>query len=417
MTFFATQSSVDEAVDAPLTLAVHGRLRTVLSAVDYFRVRLNEGAWVTLPSLLLVADTFAWQPPVRLTGLGQGLNTVDVALTEEGTELDKLYLTTSARRPGGEGPAAGNCDADELNLPPVAVAQALPNGGTAPLEVLLDGTYSFDDDGLIESYAWAWDNGGSATGPSPTVTFAAGTYTVTLTVTDDFGATGTSEVIIPVTGLPDGPDGLPQTAFWLEAECAAVGDTWTMLQDMAVSGGQSITVNGVNATTTPPDDLPANRARFTLQNALAGSYHLFARVDAPDNRSDSYWVRINDGPWFAWASGMRQGVGYQWNGYPGGLIALQDGTNTIDFAYREAGAVLDKLHLNQSGEAPVNLGPAATNCSPVDQAATRFAFEAECTEQSGSWRPVTNPMVSGGKYVTCVGPSSLRHAFRSRPYR
>ena len=399
--------TVGGAVDSAASLAVYGRLRTILPAVEYVRVRLNGGEWVTSPSLLFVADTFAWQPPVTLTGLIRGVNTVDVALTDEGTELDKLLMTTSAVLPTGTGQEATNCTADELNLPPVAIAQALPEGGTAPLEVLLDGTYSFDDDGLIESYTWTWDDGGTATGAAPTVTFGAGTYTVTLTVTDDFGATGTNDVIIRVDGVTAEPDSLPQTAFWLEAECAAVGSAWSTIQDLAVSGGQAAVVRGAGATAAPPTDLPANRLRFTLRQVLAGSYHLFARIDAPDNRSDSYWVRVNDGPWIAWASGMRQGAGYQWNGYPAGPIELEDGVNFIDFAFREAGTVLDKLHLNQTGKTPLGFGAVATNCSLVEEVAPHFAFEAECVQRTGNWRPVTDPMVSGGKYVTCIGPNSL----------
>ena len=399
--------TVDQAVDSTLTLAVYGRLRTILPAVDYFQVRLNGGPWITLPSLLFVADTFAWQPPVRLSGLAPGTNLLDVALISAGTELDKLYLTTSAGgRPTGPGQPATNCDAGELNVPPVAIAQALPEGGTAPLEVILDGSQSFDDDGTVVSYAWAWDDGGSASGPTPTVTFAAGTYTVTLTVTDDVGATGTSEVIIPVTGLPSEPE--PQTTFWLEAECATVGSAWTTLQAGPVSGGQSVVVRARSATAAPPADLPENRVRFTLRQAQAGSYGLFARIDAPDNGSDSYWVRINEGPWVEWAGGIRQGAGYQWNRYPGGPVDLRTGTNFVDFAFREAGTALDKLHLNQTGNLPEGFGSVATNCRPVGEAETRFALEAECAAQRGTgWRPVTSPLASGGKYAVFIGPNGL----------
>jgi PKD repeat protein len=78
------------------------------------------------------------------------------------------------------------------NEPPVAD----PNGpypGTAGQPVLFDGSGSSDPDGTIVSYAWDFGDSGTGTGVSPTHTYAAaGTYTVSLTVTDDGGLTDTA---------------------------------------------------------------------------------------------------------------------------------------------------------------------------------------------------------------------------------
>ncbi len=80
------------------------------------------------------------------------------------------------------------------NRPPVADAGedivAAP-GDT----VTFDGTGSYDPDGEIVSYAWS--NG--LTGPAPQTTYSStGTYQVTLTVTDDEGATGTDTVAVSI---------------------------------------------------------------------------------------------------------------------------------------------------------------------------------------------------------------------------
>ncbi len=72
------------------------------------------------------------------------------------------------------------------NEPPVA-SFTYP---CADLTCSFDGSGSTDSDGSITSYAWTFGDGDSATGVQPTHTFgAAGTYGVTLQVTDNGGAT------------------------------------------------------------------------------------------------------------------------------------------------------------------------------------------------------------------------------------
>jgi PKD repeat protein len=86
------------------------------------------------------------------------------------------------------------------NLPPVAAIVADPNSGPVGTVFLLSGAASSDVDGTIVSYAWTFGDGANATGQTVTKTFAnPGTYSVTLTVTDNLGATGSAATIITVT--------------------------------------------------------------------------------------------------------------------------------------------------------------------------------------------------------------------------
>jgi PKD repeat protein len=68
------------------------------------------------------------------------------------------------------------------------------------LDCSFDGSGSSDSDGSIVSYAWTFDDGATATGSTANHTYAAGgTYTVTLTVTDDGGLTGSQTQSVTVT--------------------------------------------------------------------------------------------------------------------------------------------------------------------------------------------------------------------------
>ena len=79
-----------------------------------------------------------------------------------------------------------------LNSPPIAD----PNGpytGMEGVAILFNGSGSYDYDGSIVAYEWDFDDGNTATVVTPTHTYAQnGAYTVTLTVTDNDGATNRS---------------------------------------------------------------------------------------------------------------------------------------------------------------------------------------------------------------------------------
>jgi PKD repeat protein len=86
------------------------------------------------------------------------------------------------------------------NLPPTAHAAATPSNGRAPLLVQLSSSGSVDFDGTITGYEWDFGDGSpTSTAANPTHTYAAGTWTATLTVTDDEGATGTATVTVQST--------------------------------------------------------------------------------------------------------------------------------------------------------------------------------------------------------------------------
>ncbi len=85
-----------------------------------------------------------------------------------------------------------------VNQPPVANFTVTPTQGEAPLTVKVDASDS-SDEGKIASYQWQVSDGQTATGVKASFTFeTAGNYTITLTVTDNKGATAIQEETVEV---------------------------------------------------------------------------------------------------------------------------------------------------------------------------------------------------------------------------
>ena len=101
------------------------------------------------------------------------------------------------------GAACTTTPGNPVNTPPTAVIQASPESGTAPLDVNLSGLTSSDPGGSIASYLWDLGDSTSATTATVAKTYTVpGVYHVTLTVTDNKGATNTASKDITV-GAPN----------------------------------------------------------------------------------------------------------------------------------------------------------------------------------------------------------------------
>ena len=93
---------------------------------------------------------------------------------------------------------------------PVPVGNYVPTSAftskVTDLQAVLDGAASSDVDGTITSWAWSFGDGSTSTGAQASHTYAtAGTKDVTLTVTDDKGATSTTTSPVVVTAPNKAP--------------------------------------------------------------------------------------------------------------------------------------------------------------------------------------------------------------------
>ncbi len=89
------------------------------------------------------------------------------------------------------------------NIEPVAVLDATPKTGYAPLEVQFSGSQSTDDKG-ISTYEWNFNDGTTSSLSNPNHTFnEVGTYNVSLKVYDEEGKSSTADVLITVQERPN----------------------------------------------------------------------------------------------------------------------------------------------------------------------------------------------------------------------
>jgi len=86
------------------------------------------------------------------------------------------------------------------NVAPTASFTVTPSSGSSPLAVVVNAAASSDSDGTITSFEWNFGNGVTAIGSSAGTTYTTnGSFTISLTVTDDDGATGTTTRPVTVT--------------------------------------------------------------------------------------------------------------------------------------------------------------------------------------------------------------------------
>ena len=138
------------------------------------------------------------------------------------------------------------------NNPPTAVATANPTSGPAPLTVQFNGSGSSDPDGDPLTYSWDLNGDGTygdSTAVNPSFTYStAGTYTVTLKVTDSHGASTVSAPVTITVGAGNTPP-------------APVIDTPSSSLTWAV--GDTINFSG-HATDAQDGTLPASALTWTV---------------------------------------------------------------------------------------------------------------------------------------------------------
>ncbi len=186
--------------------------------------QLQDGGWNAMehvdgPLWTGTFDATAYEPgEVALEVLAEGAGGTDVhaivfsletTVCYDGLDNDGDFLVDYPEDPGCYSPS----DTDEFNENTAPVADAGDDQSAAVAEIVwLNGEGSYDPDGQPLNYSWDFDAndgiGQDATGTRvQTAYHIAGQYTVTLTVDDGLGLTGTDTVLVTVTDDSDDDSG------------------------------------------------------------------------------------------------------------------------------------------------------------------------------------------------------------------
>jgi WD40 repeat protein len=150
---------------------------------DYTRIALaiETSVWIFDVESGEIIDTFGTERQDIADNIG------DIVWNPEGTEVVYGGGSVSLTFATPNQPPTANAGLDQTVTATDATAQ-----------VTLDASASSDPDGAIVSYEWREGGTLIASGVNPTVELAVGVHTLTLTVTDDEGASASDAVVITV---------------------------------------------------------------------------------------------------------------------------------------------------------------------------------------------------------------------------
>lgn len=219
---------------APLTVNFNGTTSTAAKTITSYAWDFGNGQTGTGSTAFTTYST-------------PGTYDAELTITDTDGDVDSKTVTITVAEPP--------------NVAPTAAIGTSGVSGNAPFTVDFSGGGSSDPDGTIASYAWNFGNGQTATTADASATYnSAGTYTATLTVTDDKGATGTATQVITVAPKPNvAPTAVANVVsvvgtvpMTVNLSAASSSDSDGTITGYAWDFGNGQTATGVTAQVTYP---------------------------------------------------------------------------------------------------------------------------------------------------------------------
>lgn len=178
-----------------------------------------------------------------------------------------------------------------LFLGPAAPANQLPTAIAAAscsaLSCAFQSAGSSDPDGTLASYSWNFGDGTTSTEASPTHDYtAAGSFTATLTVTDNAGGTGSATVAVSPAPLPATP-----VAFRAVAAVNKVSAAPAVAVPAAVQAGDQLLLVATSGTATT-QSAPAGWTQVAQQASTVVTTTIWQRTATAADVSSTVTVAL-----------------------------------------------------------------------------------------------------------------------------
>ncbi len=264
--------------------------------------------------------------------------------------------------------------------------------------------------------------------PNPTVSYASGSNTGTLSFTPVPGAAGTAIITVIVSDGQSQNNAVSRSfvvsigtsspnQLYLEAESGTVASPMVVATDPEASNGRYIySQRSEQGTVTIGFDVERT-----------DSYIVWCRVLSQDSSTDSFYVSIDGGPEEIYRTAVnRWSSQWQWTRINDETAAnprrftLGEGPHILTFRGRESSTRLDAVYVTNDPEfVPLRLSVAPVS-NPVRamqisfQSSPGYRYQLQATEDFRSWTTIWSaPLAAGNEPFSFVDPLSATARVRS----
>lgn len=361
--------SLEGAVSMGRQSSLKERMRVLLSdQVDRSPVGVRTGLAVTIAGGLLAL-------PVTALSLGAGSSETiaadfdyvsiqaedgtlsgDVRVTGEVSGEDR-YVEVTGQTKNLETPPGEPSSTYTFRVPRegtyVIWGRAFsPNGRSNSLWVRVDEGRWIRWNSIGETGQWSWDDVHDWDQNKEAVSFELSKGEHTLEVARREAGVRLDKMIVTSNWnyRPEGTQPAPPSEeverVWLEAEKGWLQAPMKVQSDRHAAGWKYVASDEESSR----DEVPSGgRALYDFDVSAADTFYVWGRVLATDGNHDSFWVRADGGDWVRW-NNLRTGGTWRWqrlhdSNRDGRMVSFElgEGRHTLEVAYREEEAKLDKL--------------------------------------------------------------------------